>query len=115
LPPLCSILCVLLWFLLTERSMTLASMAAMPLVVGLAADHGIMVTHCLVKGKKPGLERAVIVSSLTTLTGMGVLALAQHPALQSMGEVIVCGLLVEVPVALWLLPRLCIPRRQSLR
>ena len=38
---------------------------------------------------------------------MGLLALAQHPALKAMGEVIFWGLIVEVPVALWLLPRLC--------
>ena len=107
LPPLCSVACILAWMSLTGHPLTLAGMAAMPLVLGLAADHGIVVTHDLVSGVKMGVERAVVVSSLTTFTGMGLLALAQHPALKAMGEVIFWGLIVEVPVALWLLPKLC--------
>jgi predicted exporter len=87
--------------------LTLAGMAALPLVLGLAADHGIVVTHDLAHGMDLGVERAVLVASLTTLTGMGLLALARHPALKAMGEVIFWGLLIEVPAALWLLPRLC--------
>ncbi|NCB23483.1 MAG: hypothetical protein EOM56_11725 [Deltaproteobacteria bacterium] len=107
LPPLCSVACILAWMSITGHPLTLAGMAAMPLVLGLAADHGIVVTHDLVSGVKMGVERAVVVSSLTTFTGMGLLALAQHPALKAMGEVIFWGLIVEVPVALWLLPKLC--------
>ena len=107
LPPLCSVACILAWMSITSHPLTLAGMAAMPLVLGLAADHGIVVTHDLVSGVKMGVERAVVVSSLTTFTGMGLLALAQHPALRAMGEVIFWGLIVEVPVALWLLPTLC--------
>ena len=91
----------------TSHPLTLAGMAAMPLVLGLAADHGIVVTHDLVSGVKMGVERAVVVSSLTTFTGMGLLALAHHPGLKAMGEVIFWGLIVEVPVALWFLPTLC--------
>ena len=107
LPPLCSVACILAWMSITGHPLTLAGMAAMPLVLGLAADHGIVVTHDLGSGVKMGVERAVVVSSLTTFTGMGLLALAQHPALKAMGEVIFWGLIVEVPVALWLLPKLC--------
>lgn len=113
LPPLCSITCILAWMALSGHSLTLASMAAMPLVLGLAADHGIVVAHELASGQKMGVEKAVLVSSLTALTGMGLLALAQHPALKAMGEVVFWGLLVEVPAALWLLPRLCRARKSS--
>ena len=91
----------------TDTPLTLAGMAALPLVLGLAADHGIMVTHDLAHGMELGVERAVLVASLTALAGMGLLALARHPALNAMGEVIFLGLLVEVPAALWLLPRVC--------
>jgi predicted exporter len=114
LPPLCSMACILAWMAFTGASLTLASMAALPLVLGLAADHGIMVTHDLAHGMDMGVERAVLVASLTALTGMGLLALAQHPALRAMGEVIFLGLLVEIPAALWLLPRLCRIRALSL-
>jgi predicted RND superfamily exporter protein len=91
----------------TNTPLTLAGMAALPLVLGLAADHGIMVTHDLAHGMELGVERAVLVASLTAIVGMGLLAFAHHPALNAMGKVIFLGLLVEVPAALWLLPRLC--------
>ncbi|MCL1985620.1 MAG: hypothetical protein FWG59_04150 [Betaproteobacteria bacterium] len=107
LPPLCSITCILGWMAFTGTPMTLAGMAALPLVLGLAADHGIMVTHDLAHGMDMGLERGVLVGSLTAMTSMGLLALAHHPALKAMGEVIFWGLLIEVPAALWLLPALC--------
>lgn len=109
LPPLCSISCILAWMAASGHPLTLASLAALPLVLGLSADHGILVTHDLASGVKSGIERAVLVSSLTTLTGMGLLALAEHPALRSMGEVIFWGLVVEAPAALCLLPRFCVP------
>jgi hypothetical protein len=107
LPPLCSITGILAWMALTHTPLTPAGMAALPLVLGLAADHGIMVTHALAHGMEMGVERAVLAASLTALAGMGLLALARHPVLNAMGTVIFLGLLVEVPAALWLLPRLC--------
>lgn len=113
LPPLCSIGCILAWMVASGHELTLAGMAAMPLVLGLSADHGILVAHDLACGVKTGVQRAVLVSSLTTLTGMGLLALAQHPALRAMGEGIFWGLLMEAPAALWLLPRLCAPVEEA--
>lgn len=108
LPPLCSIGTVLAWMACTGQPLTLAGMAALPLVLGLSADHGILVAHELVRGIRAGAQRAVLVSSLTTLAGMGLLALASHPVLRAMGEVVFWGLLAEIPVALWLLPGLCV-------
>lgn len=110
LPPLCSLACILGWMALTGTPLNLAALAALPLIMGLATDHGVMVVHDLTHGKELGIHRAVLVSSLTALTGMGLLALAVHPALKAMGQVIFLGLLVEVPAVLWLLPRLCRPR-----
>ena len=106
-PPLCSLACILACVVQGSGSLTLASLAALPLVLGLATDHGILVTHELAAGVSFGVNRAVLVSSLTTLLGMGLLALAEHPALRSMGQVIFWGLVLEVPVAVWLLPALC--------
>ena len=113
LPPLTALAAILSWLCLTRTPLTLAGMAALPLVLGLAVDHGVVVTHDLAHGVNHGINRAILVSSLTALTGMGLLALAQHPALRSMGEIIFLGLLVEMLTALWLLPRLCEPERAS--
>ncbi|MBQ7609057.1 MAG: hypothetical protein IJU76_13995 [Desulfovibrionaceae bacterium] len=107
LPPLCSLTCILCAFVLSGEAITLAGLAAMPLVLGLSCDHGIMVTHDLEHGVRTGVNRAVLVSTLTSLSGMGLLALAEHPTLRSMGEVIFWGLVVEIPCAILLLPALC--------
>ncbi len=104
LPPLVAINGILCVMLYNETALTLASMAALPLVLGLAIDHGIIMTHELESRKEYGVKRAIVTSSCTAIMGMGLLMLADHPALQSMGQVIVAGLVVEMPVALWLLP-----------
>ncbi len=104
LPPLVAINGILCVMLYTETALTLASMAALPLVLGLAIDHGIIMTHELESRKEYGVKRAIVTSSCTAIMGMGLLMLAEHPALHSMGQVIVAGLVVEMPVALWILP-----------
>ncbi len=104
LPPLVAITGILLVMAWQGSALTLASMAALPLVLGLAVDHGIIMTHELTQGKQYGVKRAVVASSCTAILGMGLLMLADHPALHSMGQVIVAGLVVEMPVALWILP-----------
>ncbi len=106
LPPLVALNGILAVFLWQDMPLTLASMAALPLVLGLAVDHGIVMTHELCEGKNYGVSRAIITSSCTAILGMGLLMLAEHPALHSMGQVIVAGLVVEVPVALWCIPLL---------
>lgn len=107
LPPLCSLAVILIALYCMQAPLTLAGLAAIPLVFGLAIDHGIMVTHDLAKGIPLNIDRAVIVSSLTACVGMGLLAFAQHPALRSMGQVIFWGLVTEIPASLLLLPLLC--------
>lgn len=107
IPPLCSVGGILGWLFLSASPLTLAGLAALPLVLGLAVDHGIMVTHELEHGINLGIQRAIWVSSLTACTSMGMLALAAHPALRDIGRIIFLGLLIEVPASLWLLPALC--------
>lgn len=107
LPPLCSLCVVLGWLTLAGIPATLAVMAAMPLVLGLAADHGVMVAHHVGSSLDGAIRKAIIVSSLTAICGMGALAVAGHPALRSMGQVICLGLGTELATAAWLLPRLC--------
>ena len=106
-PPLSSLAAVLCWMMLSHRPLTLASIAALPLMVSLAIDHGLIMTHDLMHGTSFGVERAMTVSTLTSIMGMGMLALADHPALHDMGCIILIGLLVEWGTAHCLLPRLC--------
>lgn len=111
LPALAALTAILAWLGFTSTPLTLAGMATLPLVLGLALDHGVVVTHDLALGTHLGVDRAIVTSSLTALTGMGLLALAEHPALRSMGQIIFPGLVMEMLVALWVLPRLCKPER----
>lgn len=110
--PLCAFVCILAGMHILDQPLTLAGLAAMPLVFGLAVDHGIMVTHDMEQGVPLGIQRAVIVSSLTACIGMGMLAFATHPALRAMGQVIFWGLAIELPASLWILPLFC-PKQQE--
>ena len=107
LPPLAALAAVLFWMFLTNKPLTLVSIAVLPVMLSLAIDHGLIMTHDLTHGTALGAERAMTVSSLTSLTGMGMLALADHPALRDMGYVILIGLLVEWITARWVLPVMC--------
>ncbi len=107
LPATAALFCIFLTMYICQKPLTLAGLAAMPLVLGLSIDHGIMATHHLAKGMALHMDRAITVSSLTGLVSMGMLAFTTHPALQAMGLVVFVGLLVELPVSLWLLPKLC--------
>lgn len=109
LPPLAALTGVVAWLAWSDTPLTLASLTALPLMLSLAMDHGLVVTHDLVEGAALNVERSMLVSSLTSILGMGLLALAQHPALLAMGQVIFIGLTLEFVTARWLLPRLCRP------
>lgn len=113
LPPLTALVGVLAWMVATGTPLTLASITALPLMLSLAIDHGLVVTYDLGRGASAHVERSMLVSSLTSVLGMGLLALAEHPALRSMGQVIVIGLTLEFVTARWLLPRLCEPSTQG--
>lgn len=111
LSPLASLLAVLAIFLLLDKALTLAACIAVPIVLGLAVDHGIMVTHALESGRELGIRKAVSLSTLTAFLSMGLLAFADHPALQSMGLVTFTGLAVELFCSLFFIPLLYRPER----
>jgi predicted exporter len=84
----------------------LFNIIATVLIIGLCVDYGIfMVSHA--EGEAdPATARAVLVSGLTTIAGFGVLALARHPALQSLGLTVLLGFGAAVPAALFVIPAL---------
>ncbi len=106
-PALFSLFSVLLGMFILQSPLTLGALTALLLVLGLALDHGILVSCDLEKGIDFGLRRALLISSLSTILGIGLLAFATHPTLRDMGRIILFGLLLEVPVSLYLLPLLC--------
>jgi predicted RND superfamily exporter protein len=52
------------------------------------------------------VDRAVLVSGLTTLAGFGALVLARHPALHSIGVTVLLGIGAAIPAALLVIPAL---------
>lgn len=74
------------------------------LVIGLSVDYGIFMVCRLSENVRHPTERAVLVSGLTTLAGFGALALARHPALNSIGITVLLGIGAAIPAALWVIP-----------
>jgi predicted RND superfamily exporter protein len=110
--------------------MGLNFMNAMVLVtiIGMGSDYGLHIRHRLLTGDPQDREvrfiqagRAVLLSALTTIAGFGSLALADYPALASIGWATNFGVgftalfaLVTLPAVMLLLTRSgCSPRSQS--
>lgn len=105
--PLCTGLTFLLCVMrVTGTAFNLFSVAALPLIIGLAADYGIFVVNACKEGVEHGTLRAVLVSGLTTVSGFGALVFAEHPAMYSLGITVLLGVGAAIPAALFLVPML---------
>ncbi|MDE0158370.1 MAG: MMPL family transporter [Gammaproteobacteria bacterium] len=100
-----------------------ANVIALPLLLGIGVDSGIHIIHRfrtdLPAGKNilaTSSARAVIVSSLTTMGGVGNLALSPHAGTASMGMLLTLGIGVTLACMLLVLPALLAvigrPRRE---
>lgn len=84
----------------------LFNIVATVLVLGVSVDYGIYMVCKLTEGTQGDADRAVLVSGLTTLAGFGVLVLARHPALHSIGVTVLLGVGAAIPAALLVVPSL---------
>lgn len=84
----------------------LFNIVATVLVIGLCIDYGIYMVCRLTEGADYDADRAVLVSGLTTLAGFGVLVMASHPALHSIGVTVLFGISAAIPAALLVIPAL---------
>ncbi len=87
-------------------SFNIFNLVAAILIIGLGVDYGIFMVYRLFRGSDQATEKAVLVSGLTTLAGFGVLVLARHPALNSIGLTVLLGVGGALPTVLWVLPSL---------
>lgn len=91
-------------------------MAAIPLLVGVGIDdHVFMLDRYLEDGRPgdlaatlSGAGRAIVVTTLTTLAGFGVLSLSRFDALASMGAAVALALAVAFCCSVVLLPALLV-------
>ena len=91
---------------LISGGLNIYGVLAAVLSVGLAVDYGIFMAWQPLHRMDHGVERAVTLSALSTILGFGVLALASHPALRTMGLAVLLGLTGALPAALFVTPAL---------
>jgi len=84
----------------------LFNIIATVLIIGLCVDYGIFMVSRVDGEADSATSRAVLVSGLTTIASFGVLAIARHPALQSLGLTVLLGFGAAVPAALFVIPAL---------
>jgi uncharacterized protein len=82
------------------------NIAATILIIGLCVDYGIFMICKLTEGSNHAANRAVLVSGLTTLAGLGSLAVASHPSMHSIGITVLLGIGTGIPTALFVIPAL---------
>lgn len=104
LPIASGLVCVLAFFQLTGLELNIFHAMALPLVISLSVDYGIFVLAHLEGKLGKETRKAVLLSGITTLSGFGVLLLARHPALHSIGVTVSLGLCAALAAALLLLP-----------
>lgn len=83
------------------------NIAATILIIGLCVDYGIFMVCRITEGSDRTTNRSVLVSGLTTLAGLGALALAKHPSMYSIGITVLLGIGTGIPAALLVIPALC--------
>lgn len=76
------------------------------MVIGLAVDYGIFAASFSVYGNNRHSLSAISVCALSSLIGFGVLALAEHPALHSLGVTVLIGVGAAWPTAVIISPLL---------
>ena len=103
LPALTGLEVMLAAMVLLGLKVNLFNVAASVLVLGLSIDYGVFMA-CAGRERNRATDLALFTSALTTVSGFGVLALARHPALFSLGITVVLGILPAMICALIVVP-----------
>jgi predicted exporter len=96
------------WIGLWAGPMPAVGLGACVLVLGLGIDDGVYVVHALKTdpARMTSVRRAVVLTTITSLIGFGVLAFARSPGLAALGQVAAVGLVLDLVVALYIVPAL---------
>lgn len=90
-------------------TLTITSVAALPLIIGIGIDGVIHITHRIRTSGKTldslvHTGKAVIISTLTTIVGFSSLMFSNHPALIGLGQITTMGLAINMMLTLMMLP-----------
>ncbi|MDR1656998.1 MAG: MMPL family transporter [Deltaproteobacteria bacterium] len=113
IPALSGLLAVQMVQLIMGRPLGLVEVAALPLVICLGADYGIVAVSEMMANADLGAPKAIVVSGLSTIAGVGILILASHPVLSALGRTVFIGLMAAMPVSIMILPKMFIPVKGS--
>ena len=89
---------------LTGNSLNMMHLLMGIMVIGISVDYGIFIVNACRDTGLATTIRAVSICAISTLTGFGVLAFAQHPALHSLGVTVLVGIGAAWPTALLVTP-----------
>lgn len=94
------------WF---DIPLNAANMIVMPLLLGIGVDDGVHLVHELRRGQGPFRLRnstavAILLTSTTTLASFGILILARHQGLRSLGQVLSLGVFLCLTASLTVFP-----------
>jgi len=106
-PVATGLICMLGFMGMLGLEFNIFNIAACILIIGLCVDYGIFMVCRLSEEGDHAANRAVLVSGLTTLAGLGALALARHPSMHSIGVTVLLGIGTGIPAALLVIPALC--------
>lgn len=119
LPLVCGVAAALGAMALLGMELNVLTMAIGPLMVGLCVDDGIHLVERLDRGESR-LEvlresgAAIIITTLTTVTGFACLAFARFPGIRELGAIGSIGILVALAASLQLVP-MCHALLQKIR
>ena len=90
-----------------------ANMIVLPLSLGIGVDNGVHLVHDFREQKgryrmSPSIASSVLLTSLTTMVGVGSLMIASHRGLRSLGRVLTIGVACCLFTQLAILPSLLI-------
>lgn len=104
----CAIVILTLW---TPLSWNSFNICGLPLLFGIGLDFGIHMIFALRRnngdlwGVKQGISKALTFCGTSSAIGFGSLAFASAHGLASLGQICAAGILINMVVAVWLLPR----------
>lgn len=107
LPSVIGIFTIIQMLSVYEMDITIPSILAGIVVIGLTIDYGVFVVYGVRQNMMQEINTAVTLSTLTSLMGAGVLLMTRHPALFSIGVVLVSGITAGYVTALCVLPFCC--------
>ncbi|MDF1815560.1 MAG: MMPL family transporter [Verrucomicrobiales bacterium] len=104
----CALVALTLW---TPLSWNSFNICGLPLLFGTGLDFGIHMIFALRRSGgdlhvvKNGISKALLFCGTSSAIGFGSLAFASAHGLASLGQICAAGLLINMVVAVWLLPR----------